>query len=400
MAKVFKVNASYDMNDLDAGNGLCVAFLIIIIPTVYSVCTLRAAIEEANKLPGNDTILLPSGTYSLSLEGEGEDESGMGDLDITDSLTIIGGGADTTIIDAGELDRGLDVPVSGIEVSLSGITVRNGKVASSPKVEEGGGGGIRNYSWLELDGVAVTDNQVEGGNDGDTGGGLKNLGTCYLENSTIENNYAYEGGGFANISGGIFSLTASSVSDNRADSGGGGVNHLNSYVSLKNSTISSNVVEGRDAIGGGVLNFGILEVVHGTITKNEGIAGGGIHNSGLTYLKNSIVAHNTGGDCRLSDRFVSQGHNLDSDGSCGLSTIFLDLRGVDPLLGPLQINSLGTKYHMPDPWSPVIDRGVALADVTDDQRGRVRPLGKNYDIGAIEREEFSLSPLLYPLLKQ
>ena len=63
------------------------------------ICTLRGAIEEANKHAGADTILLPAGTYLLTRVGTNEDAALDGDLDIAHSVTITGAGAASTIID-------------------------------------------------------------------------------------------------------------------------------------------------------------------------------------------------------------------------------------------------------------------------------------------------------------
>src|SRR5688572_13580573 len=53
------VNSTADQSDANPGDGLCA--------TGAGVCTLRAAIQEANALPGADTITLPPGVYSLGL---------------------------------------------------------------------------------------------------------------------------------------------------------------------------------------------------------------------------------------------------------------------------------------------------------------------------------------------
>ena len=45
------------------------------------------------------------GTFTLSREGRGENGGQTGDLDVTQPLTIIGNGADKTIIDGGGIDR-------------------------------------------------------------------------------------------------------------------------------------------------------------------------------------------------------------------------------------------------------------------------------------------------------
>src|SRR3954468_21737047 len=51
-------------------------------------CSLRGAIIKANGHGGADVINLPSGTYTLTVAGTGEDAAATGDLDITDSVTI------------------------------------------------------------------------------------------------------------------------------------------------------------------------------------------------------------------------------------------------------------------------------------------------------------------------
>src|SRR5207249_8949703 len=90
--------------------------------------SLRAAIMEANTTAGADQIVLPAGTYNLTIAGADEDFAASGDLDITDSLTITGAGAATTIIDASTIpggDRVLDI-LGAINVNLANLTVTGG----------------------------------------------------------------------------------------------------------------------------------------------------------------------------------------------------------------------------------------------------------------------------------
>ena len=71
--------------------------------------SLRACVIWANSNPGDDTITLPAGTYTLDLVGAGEDDNSLtGDLDINDPgtlLTINGAGARSTTIDGNGTDR-------------------------------------------------------------------------------------------------------------------------------------------------------------------------------------------------------------------------------------------------------------------------------------------------------
>jgi len=101
-----------------------------------------------------------------------------------------------------------------------------------------------------------------------------------------------------------------------------------------------------------------------------------------------------GGDCRnASDSsLISQGYNVDSDGSCQL-TAPTDRPGVDPQLGPLQDNGGATLTHALLPGSPAIDaipwgtNGCGTTLISD-QRGQARPQPASgaCDIGAYEVE--------------
>src|SRR6266508_2495296 len=112
----FVVDSNADAEDAQPGDGLC--------ETARGECTLRAAVQETNRLEGTDTISIPAGTFTLSIAGTGEDVAATGDLDITDSLTISGAGMGSTVIDANGLDRAFQVQVWNFE--LSDLTVQNG----------------------------------------------------------------------------------------------------------------------------------------------------------------------------------------------------------------------------------------------------------------------------------
>src|SRR5436309_3517393 len=70
-------------------------------------CTIRAAIQEANALGGAHTIVLPSGTYTLSLlTGDyyvDATSDASGSLKIFEDVTLSGAGAFTTSIDGNHL---------------------------------------------------------------------------------------------------------------------------------------------------------------------------------------------------------------------------------------------------------------------------------------------------------
>ncbi|MDB4881604.1 MAG: polymorphic outer membrane protein, partial [Gemmatimonadetes bacterium] len=125
-AATVTVNSTADAVDANPGDGLCA--------TVTGVCTLRAAIQEANALPGDDVISLPPGTYTLTIAGAGEDAAARGDLDITSNVSIQGGGfVGTTIIDGNggvTGDRVFHV-MHGAKADFGGVTIQGGRVHDS-----------------------------------------------------------------------------------------------------------------------------------------------------------------------------------------------------------------------------------------------------------------------------
>lgn len=395
-AATFTVNSGFDVNDLEPGNGLCVAYLVIIIPAVLPFCTLRGAIEETNALPGEDLIILGSGTYRLSLSGASENQSATGDLDITDSLRIIGSGADKTFVDADSIDRVFDIIGPGTTVSLSGLTIRGGVLpAGQPSPL---GGGIRNRGNLSLDHVTVTGNSLPTMLDGDRGGGMYTDGPCWITDSTISDNQAASGAGIFNDKHGCLHISASSLINNFGGDSGGINNEGTAF--LLNATLFANTATETGSLpGGAVLNSGCMQLIHCTVAGNPTTPGSGaISASSNLYLLNSLIANNPGGNCSSPAGIISKGGNLDSDGSCGLSGQRHDLIGVDPRLGPLRCNGGPTQTLAPLPDSPAIDAGIFLTNITTDQRGRHRPERKAYDIGAIELNDFSLAPCIMPLL--
>src|SRR2546427_7061290 len=95
-------------------------------PNLSTVCTLRAAVEAANANSGpTNTIVVPAGVYTLTIQDRNEDKAEKGDLDITNPVNITGAGASSVIIDGNGIDRVFDVFANGT-TTISGVTIRNG----------------------------------------------------------------------------------------------------------------------------------------------------------------------------------------------------------------------------------------------------------------------------------
>jgi len=309
-AVAFVVNSPAEVHDAHPGDGICET------ATGNHICTLRAAVEEANALAGVDTITLQANvTYLLSMT-ETVDLS-TADLVLTDSVTIVGAGPNSTIIDGngaatgqrvflvfkcvGNVTKpgGSDCAMGNVSVNMSGITIKNGfaTYVSGGVSNSSEGGGIYNIGILTLNNVAVTDNTANGLND--LGGGIYNAGPLTMTNCLLANNKtgahnAYGGGMFNQDT---LTMTNCTISGNSTYSGtsspgeGGGL-FLGGYATtIRNSTISGN----RAAVGGGIYHGGYpLALINDTISGNSSDGnGGGLHNySGTTGLYNVTVTQN------------------------------------------------------------------------------------------------------------
>ena len=319
-------------------------------------CTLRKAIINANNdaatYPqcaagsGIDTIVFLSPmTVTFALAGISENGGLTGDLDITESVIIDGGGS---TIDGAGLDRIFDInPGSGagVEVTIRNVHLRNGSGL-------GGGGGIQS-----------------------------NNATLHLQRVTISGSHAPQGdgGGIVMANGGLLEMTNSTVSGNDADFHAGAM-----------------VIEGNANITGS------------TITGNASLTGltGGLRALGIVNLRSSIVAGNTNISPlnyipNLDGTFTSIGYNVIGDlgaqpGNPVIAAAAGDQFGVTAAavnLGPLQVNGSGPPTHALLSGSVAIDKGHS-SGLTDDERSLTRPCdlaaianaagGDGADAGAFE----------------
>ncbi len=330
-------------------------------------CSLREAVIAANTDAMTDTITFAlDGTIELSIAPSGANDASTGDLNITESLVLVGRGAFDTVIDGNQLDRVIQVLIlceSGCPgLTMSDLTVTGGQVT-------GNGGGIAVGRNSNLNRVILRNNQAS-----NYGGGV--YGTDYtITNSAVISNSAAYGGGIAVRSG---------------------------YVIVDNATISGN---SAGANGGGIATIGEPKILLGASARienstivfnssNAGPAGAGIGShlmNGLAehYIApgNNVVAFNTGGvQCGPLDQGSPISPNLTTDGSC--ETNFIG----EPQIGPLGDNGGDTLTHALGTNSPAIDSGTC--DSGTDQRGLLRPVDlpgypnseNGCDVGAYEAQ--------------
>ena len=125
---LLRVNSLADTVDIAPGDGLCA--------DSTGMCTLRAAIMEANSSHGEMDIRLSSGIYTLEIPGANENGAVSGDLDINQSMIIQGIGRESPVIQAGtspsnSIDRVFHILGSdskqSIKIKIQNITIQNGE---------------------------------------------------------------------------------------------------------------------------------------------------------------------------------------------------------------------------------------------------------------------------------
>jgi hypothetical protein len=344
-ALAIEVDNSADTADTTTGDHVC-----------QSPCTLRAAVQTANETAGPDTIHLPTGMYTRSIGGaDVTPDAAVGDLDVTDDLTITGDGQATTIVDGNDMERVFDI-TPNVTATISGVTIRNGTASDGAFSTAGGGvrvgaeqktsapaylpppgpatltlndvtlsanaaddgSGIatdHDGSMLTMNRVSILDNIAPGG--GSEGGGVNSRfgGTTTINSSLIKGNKAASGGGVTEDFGTV-NINDSTVTENETlpNGQGGGVSETGGgTVTVTRSVVSKNASEE----GGGVVmdGGGTLNVVDSTISENKTMGG--------TFLDGGGVLKDTNGDVNISGSTIvgntsgSQGGGIEDIGGGG-----------------------------------------------------------------------------------
>ncbi|MGZ4187990.1 MAG: choice-of-anchor Q domain-containing protein [Solirubrobacteraceae bacterium] len=339
---------------LDAGSAAAVT-LTVSNTNNAGEGSLRQAIADAS--PG-DTIVVPASSSHYAVTSD--------QLTIAKNVTISGGGARGTVIDAGNGTHRV-IEITAGTVSISDVTITGGNTNDS---DDGGGIHLDTGATLTLSNAAVTGNTVDT-NSWAGGGIFANTGsTLTINSSTIANNVARNGGGLYLNDGAT--ITNSTISGNQAGDGlnvgdGGGLQNNSTALTLTNDTIANN--ESFDSGGGG------------------GIYGG------TTTVSNTIVANNTDSVLGVDNCATRPGHgtvtsagpNLENGSDCAFAANG-GIGSVAAGLGPLANNGGPTDTHALAATSPAIDHGLNSACPASDQRGGARPQppGGTCDIGAYE----------------
>ncbi|MDJ0770626.1 MAG: choice-of-anchor Q domain-containing protein [Ilumatobacter sp.] len=268
-----------------------------------SDCSLREAIAAANATGGDDTITLPAGQYDLTLYLEDE-------LHVereTGTTSVIGAGAETTVIDATRLGdlgpswrwRVISVGYhAGLE--LVGVTITGGYTVTGADKD---GAGVLNMNGT----LTITNSIIEDNWSGEDGGGISNqLGTATITNSIIRNNSTNPpeystwsvGGGIYNS--GTMTIVGSTIVSNESSNDGGGVGSDGGVLSndaelhVVNTLIAGNTAQR----GGGIFSGdGTSTITDATVVDNQTFGyfsgGGGIFNWDVMTITDSVIDGNS-----------------------------------------------------------------------------------------------------------
>jgi CSLREA domain-containing protein len=332
------VDSTTDADDALPGDGICGTNLVA--GHSAGPCTLRAAIEEANLLPGADSIIFnipttddgynpQTGSYTLGF--------GVAPPDITEALTI--SGSDPTKIIVTRPPNGRQFHLFNITatgtVNLKGITIKRGDVAN---IGDNKGGGVQNAGNGTVNVTNVvfdTNHAITGGAFCNSAGGVANFsqvlfknnyatfggcvanagnGTITIDSCTFDPNSAQNGAGIANTgSSGIVNITGSTFSNNTSGVNGGAIYSASGTLNITGATISNNGLTGSptssQCFGGGIyIGGGTATIIGTTISGNKCMpplppspftspvilaAGGGIANAaGTLVVTNCTISGN------------------------------------------------------------------------------------------------------------
>ena len=364
---VFTVTSTADLPDSTptAANGVCQAS--------NGLCTLRAAIMQSNHSGGSNVIMVPDGTYTLTL-GPPDDEFNTGgateqsgDLDIFSwdlfdgspiltAVGITGGTRDGCIIQMGTLSPTLatnspnnkerilevnDVVVIGfhrrIAVTLTNLTMQNGfSPTGSGNFLEGGAiyfdGSDLNNTNIGL--LTLTNVKLSGNTSAGQGGGVwAGFGSLTVNSSSIvrantatnqsTGGVAWTGGNtvetqgltIANSTiGGALVADGNLANDPTFGAPGGVDARGGAFVTISNTTIQNNIANTTSpTIGGGgiQINSPNVGISNSTISNNKSKGNaGGIYSS----ARNAVT--NASSTITLTTVNVT-GNQADSDNSGG-----------------------------------------------------------------------------------
>jgi parallel beta-helix repeat protein len=245
------------------------------------------------------TIHVAAGTYHIGDMGGGWSE--VFPINMKDGISLVGVGADVTILDAGQSAAVIKAVNIGAGERVAGFTIRNGYWPGS---DHGGGLYISGSSPVVEDNTIINNDAGASGNAYHSGGGIYvKDGSPTIYNNTITNNGSTKLTG--DSGGGIYVTGASSapliqgniISNNTVWIGGAGIyvegssaiSTIEANLIRDNTQASAQWVDHQESAGGIALYNSSATVRNNIIVSN---AHTGLNLYGSASLK-AYVVHNT-----------------------------------------------------------------------------------------------------------
>ncbi|TAH50787.1 MAG: hypothetical protein EYC68_13200 [Chloroflexota bacterium] len=274
------------------------AFSIVVDTTAQEVpfvtngnCTLGEAIAASEMDTavdgcaagsGADVITVPAGLYQVGNWTSISPYSEYAFPYVSHMLTIVGAGADQTILEA--------VPTANQNLAFFDISAGNLTLQGMTMRSATGdyGGAFNNRAILALQDMVLTNNHAN------SGGVVWNSGALTIANSILYDNSARMNGGGAvtNVLDGSLTILDSTIYSNTTTGYGGGIYH----DSTGNATLTNVAVYSNTATLGGGINFNSrakLTISHSAIHSNSAGYGAGISaGSGTIVIDTSQIYDN------------------------------------------------------------------------------------------------------------
>jgi predicted outer membrane repeat protein len=314
-AFTFTVNTTTDSHDATPGDGICA--------DAGGMCSVRAAVEEADALNATVQVNVPAGNYGLTIGTS---------LTVTDiaGLSITGAGA-STVVDGTGVAGSVFITAEGPALNGSFLALTNLSVDNGTTATDGGALNVGDSNdTAELSGVTMSGNHAssEGGavwvdgelwatnstfsgnSSGGEGGAIYNPGAnVRLTNDTVTGNSAVFSGGGVDAADGTTAITGGSISNNTlnvpssSEGDGGGLYAQETTVSgttfFGNTVHPAGAATSVRAFGGAIyVDYGIgpfdsITVSGNSATGQSSSDGGGIYDADGMTLTNSTVSSNS-----------------------------------------------------------------------------------------------------------
>lgn len=361
--------------------------------------TLRTCIANAS---AGDTITFSFASYPQTIQLMNITTSNPR-IAITKNLTIVGPGSSNLTIKGYSMSNGaiFDVfdifqpdPPANMSVSISGLTIADAQEGIySSDYSYGVAGITTNVSLQDVDllNCAYVGLEVQTG------------AVANISQSTISGNFfGLMADSDSSDPASVTNVSQSTIAQNYA-----GIYATYANTRVVNSTLFANGSSTNDGFSAGEIAAAASNTtfVFSTIDGAAATATPGIRAVDPTAaftIKSSLLADHAAGNCTLDGTTaVSDGYNLDNDGTCVLSGT-LDQSGTTSapiatgLAETLASNGGLTQTDALPPTGPAID-WIPTADcaddqgnaVTVDQRNLTRPSGKGCDIGGFEYQNLT-----------